>query len=102
MAIHRVGDHASTPPVGPFRSWNFAKSKTLPSSLDFARNSTAKYWDGKSTVLSENQLVYTLNEITNGFEIIDEYDLNEIEEDFIIDLVNQYLTENDLPDEIIL
>ena len=35
-------------------------------------------------------------------EIIDEYDLNEIEEDFIIDLVNQYLTENDLPDEIIL
>jgi hypothetical protein len=35
-------------------------------------------------------------------EIIDEYDLNEIEEDFIIDLVNQYLTENGLPDEIIL
>jgi hypothetical protein len=57
MAIHRVGDHASTPPVGPFRSWNFAKSKTLPSSLDFARNSTAKYWDGKSTVLSEQNLI---------------------------------------------
>jgi hypothetical protein len=35
-------------------------------------------------------------------EIIDEYDLNEIEEDFIIDLINQYLIDNDLPDEIIL
>ena len=32
----------------------------------------------------------------------DEYDLNEIEEDFIIDLINQYLIDNDLPDEIIL
>lgn len=57
MAIHRVGDHASTPPVGPFRSWNFAKSKTLPSSIDFTRNSTAKYWDGKSTILSEQNLI---------------------------------------------
>ena len=35
-------------------------------------------------------------------EIIDEYDLNEIEEDFIIDLINQYLIDNHLPDEIIL
>ena len=34
--------------------------------------------------------------------IIDEYDLNEIEEDFVVDLINQYLKENDLPDEIIL
>ena len=57
MAIHRVGDHANTPPVGPFRTWNFAKSKILPASLDFTRSSTAKYWDGKSTVLSEQNLI---------------------------------------------
>lgn len=57
MAIHRVGDHANTPPVGPFRTWNFAKSKSLPASLDFTRSSTAKYWDGKSTALSEQNLI---------------------------------------------
>lgn len=35
-------------------------------------------------------------------EIIEEYDLRDIEEDFVIELINQYLKENDLPDEIIL
>ena len=35
-------------------------------------------------------------------EVIEEYDLRDIEEDFVIELINQYLKENDLPDEIIL
>jgi hypothetical protein len=35
-------------------------------------------------------------------EIIEEYDLRDIEKDFVIELINQYLKENDLPDEIIL
>lgn len=35
-------------------------------------------------------------------EIVTEDDMGDIDEDFIIDLVNQYLQENDLPDEIIL
>ncbi len=35
-------------------------------------------------------------------EIIDEQDLEDIDELFIIELINQYLEENDLPDEIIL
>jgi len=34
--------------------------------------------------------------------IITEIDLNSIDEDFIVDLINQYLEENDLPDETIL
>jgi hypothetical protein len=34
--------------------------------------------------------------------IIIEDDLSDIDEDFVIDLINQYLQENDLPDEIIL
>lgn len=34
--------------------------------------------------------------------IIIEDDLSDIDEDFVIDLINQYLLENDLPDEIIL
>ena len=35
-------------------------------------------------------------------EIITEIDLIDVEESFIIDLINQYIKENDLPDEIIL
>lgn len=35
-------------------------------------------------------------------EIIDEQDLEDIDELFIVDLLEQYLEENDLPDEIIL
>lgn len=35
-------------------------------------------------------------------EIIEEYDLREVDEDFVIEIINQYLIENDLPDEIIL
>jgi hypothetical protein len=35
-------------------------------------------------------------------EIINENDLHEIDEDFIKDVVNQYLSENDLPDQIVL
>ncbi len=35
-------------------------------------------------------------------DIIVEEDLHEIDEDYVIDLVTQYLTENDLPDEIFL
>ena len=57
MAIHRVGDHANTPPVTPYRTWNFAKSKNLPSGMTMTRSSTAKYWDGKSTTLSEQNLI---------------------------------------------
>jgi hypothetical protein len=32
-------------------------------------------------------------------EIIDEVDLEDIDEDFIIELIEQYLKENDLPEE---
>lgn len=35
-------------------------------------------------------------------EIIDESDMNEVENDFIVDLINQYVNDNHLPDEIIL
>lgn len=35
-------------------------------------------------------------------EIINEDDLNDINDEFIIDLLNQYLTENELPDQIVL
>jgi hypothetical protein len=35
-------------------------------------------------------------------DIIVEEDLHEIDEDYVIDLISQYLTENDLPDEIFL
>ena len=35
-------------------------------------------------------------------EIITEIDLIDVGESFIIDLINQYIKENDLPDEIIL
>ena len=35
-------------------------------------------------------------------EIITEDELSEIDESFIIDLIEQYLNENDLPDEIFL
>ena len=35
-------------------------------------------------------------------EIITEDDMGEIDEDFVIDLINQYFKDNDLPDEIIL
>lgn len=35
-------------------------------------------------------------------EIIEESDMDNIDEEFIIDVVTQYLKENDLPDEIIL
>jgi len=35
-------------------------------------------------------------------EIIDEEDINGIDEDFVIDLINQYLLDNDLPEEISL
>ena len=34
-------------------------------------------------------------------EIITEDDMGEIDEDFVIDLINQYFKDNDLPDEII-
>ena len=35
-------------------------------------------------------------------KIIDEEDVNEIYEDFVIDLIKQYLLDNDLPEEISL
>ncbi len=35
-------------------------------------------------------------------EIIEESDMDNIDEEFIIDVITQYLKENDLPDEIIL
>ncbi len=35
-------------------------------------------------------------------DIISEEDLLEIDDDYVIELVNQYLIDNDLPDEIIL
>lgn len=35
-------------------------------------------------------------------EIIDESGMNEVENDFIVDLINQYVNDNHLPDEIIL
>lgn len=35
-------------------------------------------------------------------DIINEEDLNHIDEDFIIDVLNQYISENDLPDQILL
>ena len=35
-------------------------------------------------------------------DIIEEYDLNEIESDFVIDLIVEYLKENDLPEELSL
>lgn len=35
-------------------------------------------------------------------EIINEDDLNDIQNDFIIDVLTQYLSENDLPDQIVL
>lgn len=35
-------------------------------------------------------------------EIIDEDDLNDIDDEFIIEVLNQYLMENDLPDQIVL
>jgi hypothetical protein len=35
-------------------------------------------------------------------KIIDEEDVNEIDEDFVIDLIKQYLLDNDLPEELSL
>ncbi len=35
-------------------------------------------------------------------EIIEESDMEAIDEDFVIDVISQYLKENDLPDEIVL
>jgi hypothetical protein len=35
-------------------------------------------------------------------KIIDEEDVNEIDKDFVIDLIKQYLLDNDLPEEISL
>jgi hypothetical protein len=35
-------------------------------------------------------------------KIIDEDDIDEIDEDFVIDLIKQYLLDNDLPEEISL
>jgi len=35
-------------------------------------------------------------------EIIDEDDMDSIDEDFVIDLIKQYLLDNDLPEEISL
>ena len=35
-------------------------------------------------------------------DIIEEYDLREIESDFVIDLIVEYLKENDLPEELSL
>jgi hypothetical protein len=35
-------------------------------------------------------------------EIIIEEDLNEIEEDFVIEVINQYIIENDLPEQLSL
>jgi len=35
-------------------------------------------------------------------EIIDEEDIDGIDEDFVIDLIKQYLLDNDLPEEISL
>lgn len=35
-------------------------------------------------------------------KIIDEEDVNEIDGDFVIDLIKQYLLDNDLPEEISL
>lgn len=34
--------------------------------------------------------------------IIDEEDLSDLDEDFVIDLINQYSKENELPEQIIL
>ena len=35
-------------------------------------------------------------------KIIDEDDIDEIDEDFVIDLIKQYLLDNDLPEELSL
>lgn len=35
-------------------------------------------------------------------EIIEESDMEDIDEDFVKDIINQYLTENDPPTEIVL
>jgi hypothetical protein len=35
-------------------------------------------------------------------KIIDEEDVNEIDKDFVIDLIKQYLLDNDLPEELSL
>lgn len=55
-------------------NFNKNKKKKWASSAVNVRSSAGVeegiFTDNKSTVLSENQLVYTLNEITNGFEQI--------------------------------
>ena len=55
-------------------NFNKNKKKKWASSAVNVRSSAGVeegvFMDNKSTVLSENQLVYTLNEITNGFEKI--------------------------------
>jgi hypothetical protein len=59
-------------------NFNKNKNKKWASSAVNVRSSAGVeegvFTDNKSTVLSENQLVYTLNEITNGFEQI--YDVD--------------------------
>ncbi len=34
--------------------------------------------------------------------IISEYEINEIDEDFVIDLISEYLKENELPEQVSL
>lgn len=56
MAIIRVGDLATTPSVRPTKVLDFANSKQL-SDVEFSRSSTATYYDGETTTLSDHNLL---------------------------------------------
>ena len=54
MAIHK---NVISPPVRPSLLLDFANSKSLDKRVTFTRNSTATYWDGKTTHRSSQNMI---------------------------------------------
>ena len=64
MAIIKVGDKATAPSVRPSLLLDFANSKSLDPRIKYSRSSTATYWDGKTTVKAEENILSNSSDLT--------------------------------------
>ena len=79
MAVIKVGDKATAPSVRPSLLLDFENSKSLDPRISFTRASVATYYDGKTTVKAEENLIPTSRYIggsgwnQSGYNVYQDY-----------------------------
>jgi hypothetical protein len=67
MAIIKVGNKATAPSVRPSLLLDFANTKQLDPRVAFTRSTTATYYDGKTSVISDQNLIKYSQDLTNSY-----------------------------------